>query len=196
MVGQGKWGDRKLWPLDTDWLACRSLWVQGLVCAWPPHGGVEHGQGIMPWTPKSGYTDHRCITNTNLWNHWSPFNSIFVISPTLLLLGLPWLTGKGDFLSRGLQQFFMVNVCALGHFVGWSAFIKGSRSPKHCKTNKTWLRGWNSGLLRWGQAFVQVGTRVCHRQAWLHWYIMKTVVDWGTAWVLGDPSAQSHAPTI
>ena len=26
------------------------------------------------------------------------------MSPTLLLLGLPWLTGTGDFLSRGWQQ--------------------------------------------------------------------------------------------
>ena len=39
------------------------------------------------------------------------FFSFFLVSPTLLYMDLPWLTGTGDFLSRVCQQFRGINSC-------------------------------------------------------------------------------------
>ena len=30
-----------------------------------PMEGVEHGQGVTPWTLKSSYTNRECVTNAN-----------------------------------------------------------------------------------------------------------------------------------
>ena len=38
-----------------------------------PMEGVEHGQGIRPWTPESGYTDHKRVTNQTLKITGHPF---------------------------------------------------------------------------------------------------------------------------
>ena len=86
--------------------------------------------------------------------YWISQSCIY-LSLTLLLLGLPWLTGTGDFLSRDWQQL------SWWMFMHWAicrliCFHKGLQEPKALQTNKTWLSGWNSGLLRWGQAFIQV----------------------------------------
>ena len=60
--------------ITRHWLVeLQVLMNRGLIYAWPPHEGCEACQGVMPWTPKSSYTHRRHITNTNLWNHWSPF---------------------------------------------------------------------------------------------------------------------------
>ena len=49
------------------------------------------------------------------------------ISPTLLLLDLPWLTETGDFLSRG-DNSFVVLVCALGlQFERERAYYRGQQ---------------------------------------------------------------------
>ena len=44
--------------------------------------GVEHGQGIMSWTPKSGFTDHECVTNANPEITGRPLMSYLLRSPS------------------------------------------------------------------------------------------------------------------
>ena len=52
-------------------------------------------------------------------------------------------------------------------------FNKGLEETRALWTNKIWLKGWNSGLFKWGQVFTQDGTRAYHRQAWHQWYIVR-----------------------
>ena len=43
-----------------------------------PMEGVKHGQGVMPWTPKSGYTNCWHVTNVNPETPGHPFISYFL----------------------------------------------------------------------------------------------------------------------
>ena len=84
-------------------------------------GGVHAGEtamevgGMQPSEMHSCYVVFFCmgvgVPNNRLapspfWvaPSYIPHHSVSNLSPTLLWLGLPWLTGTGDFLSRGWQQ--------------------------------------------------------------------------------------------
>ena len=69
------------------------------------------------------------------------------LSPMLLLLGLPWLTGTGSSHPEGDNSYRGEYLCT-GPLCKLICFHKGLQEPKAPQANKIWLRGWNSGLLR------------------------------------------------
>ena len=107
----------------------------------------------------------------DIWKFLSLFK--YVVSPTLLLLDLPWLTRAGIFFIQGVTTVICGIYMCNGPLVWWICFQRGLQETKAPQINKSWLRGWNSGLFRWGQVFTQEMVRVCHKQALHHWYILK-----------------------
>ena len=65
---------------------------------------------------------------------WDLF--IVLIVTYITITGSTMVDWNRGLLIQGETTVIMVNVCALGHFVGWSASIKGSRSPRHRKQTR------------------------------------------------------------
>ena len=68
------------------------------------------------------------------------FCFVDLISVTnITFTGSAMVSWNSRLLIQGVTTVIVVNVHALGHFVGWSASIKGSRSPRHRKQTRL---GW------------------------------------------------------
>ena len=106
----------------------------------------------------------------------------YCINITLLGLGMVnWSIGLLD--PGDDNSYRSISPCT-GPSSWWrNVSHKGLHLPRVPQTNKTWLKGSNSGLFRWGQAFTQEWVRVCHKQFWHHWYIATHLLVREVHWV-------------
>ena len=97
---------------------------------------------------KLGYTPTPMdrVLDTRLWKHYLSTTTLQMVQivTNITLTGSAMVNWNRRLLIKGVTTVIMVNVCALGHFVGWSVSIKGSRSPKHRKQTRL---GWVVGIL-------------------------------------------------
>ena len=88
---------------------------------------------------------------------------------TITLYGTCW-NWAADFVL-GNNSYRGIHSCT-GPISWWrNVSQRGLHLPRAPQTNKTWLKGSNSGLFRWTQIFTQEKVRVCHRQFRHHWCI-------------------------
>ena len=112
--------------------------------------------------------------------------TIFYNVTNITLTGSAIINRNRRLLIQGMTTVIVVNVRALGHFVGWSASKEGFRSPRHCKQTRF---GWEVEILvysdggRWvpGSATDRhdtIGT-LWRSSSWTH--IMDTWILWCTS---------------
>ena len=123
----------------------------------------------------------------NVAPHWAP-----KIVTNITLTGSAMVNWSRGLLIQGVTTVIVVNVHTLGHFVGWSASIKGSRSPRHCKQTRL---GWEVGLLVYSDEGRHWYRWVPGSGTW--WSSSRLTCDMGTVSAVPSPvhESQWHSDT-